>query len=160
MPVNLQKSFSKSEVTSLHGKKNKIHKFILDVADQILLEDKVDAKKRKQKRKIWDVQNLSVSPCLKIVLFTESTIRLYHKVCQNDIIYIDATGRVTLESKDFKRILLCTLFVRQTYGETAPLPIAQYLSSSHNVELIRSFFITLQEKKDLHLMEEQQHQDL
>ena len=93
----------KSEVTSFHRKKNKIHQFILDVADQILLEDKADAKKRKEKRKIWVyVQNLSVTSCLKIVLFTESTIRLYHKVCQNGIVYIDATGRVTLESKDYK----------------------------------------------------------
>ena len=40
----------KSEVTSLHIKKNKIHQFILDAADQILLEDKADAKKRKEKR--------------------------------------------------------------------------------------------------------------
>lgn len=53
MPVNLQTSFQiKSEVTSLHRKKNKIHQFILDVADQILLEDKADAEKRKEKRKI------------------------------------------------------------------------------------------------------------
>ena len=95
----------KSEVTSLHRKKNRIHQFVLDVSDQILLEDKADAIKRKEKRKIWGyVQNLSVSPCLKKVLFTESIIRLYHKVCQNDIIYIDATGRVTLDIKDYKRI--------------------------------------------------------
>ena len=52
MPVNLQTSFQiKSEVTSLHRKKNKIHQFILDVAGQILLEDKADAEKRKEKRK-------------------------------------------------------------------------------------------------------------
>ena len=60
----------KSEVTSLHRKKNKIHQFIIDVADQILLKDKADATKRKEKRKIWGyVQNLSVFPCLKIVFF-------------------------------------------------------------------------------------------
>ena len=101
--------------------KSKIPQIILDVADQILLEDKADAKKKKEKRKIWRyVQNLSVSPCLKIVLFTESTIRLYHKVCQNDIVYIDATGRVTLESKDYKRILLYTLCVRHPHGKTPP----------------------------------------
>ena len=140
----------KSEVTSLHRKKNKIHQFILDVADQILLEDKADAKKRKEKRKIWVyVQNLSVTSCLKIVLFTESTIRLYHKVCQNDIVYIDATGRVTLESKEYKRILLYTLCVTHSYGKTPPLPIAQYLSNSHNVESIRSFYMILQEKEKI-----------
>ena len=138
----------KSEVTSLHRKKNKIHQFILDVADQILLKDKADAKKRKEKRKIWEyVQNLSVFPCLKIVFFTESAIRFYHKVCQNDIAYIDATGRVTLESKDYKRILLYMLCVRHPYGKNPPLPIAQYLSSSHNVESIRSFFMIMQEKE-------------
>ena len=145
----------KSEVTSLHRKKNKIHQFIIDAADQILLEDKADTKKRKAKRKIWGyIQNLSVSPSLKIVLFTESTIRLYHKVCQNDIVYIDATGRITLESKDYKRILIYTLCVRHLHGKTPPLPIAQYLSSSHNVESIRSFFMTVQEKKKLDLTEE------
>ena len=138
----------KSEVTSLHRKKNKIHQFILDAADQILLEDKADAKKRKEKRKIWGcVQNLSASPSLKIVLFTESTICLYHKLCQNDIVYIDATGRVTLESKDYKRILLYPLCVRHPYSKTPPLPTAQYLSSNHNVESIASFFTILQEKE-------------
>ena len=86
---------------------------------------------------------------MKIVLFTESTIRLYHKVCQNDIVYIDATGRVTLESKEYKRILLYTLCVRHSYGKTPPLPIAQYLSNSHNVESIRSFYMILQEKEKI-----------
>ena len=108
-------------------------------------------RKRERKRERFGgyVRNLSVSPCLKIVLFTESTICLYHKVCQNDIIYIDATGRITLYSKDYKRILLYTLCVRYPYGKTLPLPIAQYLWSSHNVESIRSFFMILQEKEKI-----------
>ena len=80
-------------------------------------------------------------------MFTESTIRLYHKLCQKDIVYIDATGRVTLESKDYKRILLYPSCVRDPHSKTPPLPIAQYLSSNHNVESITSFFMILQEKE-------------
>ena len=123
---------------------------ILDVADQILLGDKAYSKKRKEKRNIWGyIQNLSVSPCSKKVLFTESTIRLCHEECRNDIVHIDGTGRVTLESKDCKRILLYTLCVRHPYVKTPPLAIAQYLSNSHNMESIRSFFTVLQEKEKI-----------
>ena len=39
------------------------------------------------------------------------------------------------------------LCVRHPYGKTPPLPIVQYLSSSHNVESIRSFFMIMQEKE-------------
>ena len=72
-----------------------------------------------------------------------------HEEFQNDIVHIDGTGRVTLESKDCKRILLYTLCVRHPYGKTPPLPIAQYLSNSHNMESIRSFFTVLQEKEKI-----------
>ena len=77
---------------------------------------------------------ISVSLCLKTVLFTEITICLAHEVCQNDIVYIDATGHVTLESKGYKRLLLYMLCVFDTHMPL--LPTAKNLSSSHIEESI------------------------
>ena len=39
--------------------------------------------------------------------------------------------------------------VRHPYGKIPPLPIAQYLSNSHNMESIRSIFTILQEKEKI-----------
>ena len=73
-------------------------------------------------------------------------ILLYHHTINKDILYFDATGSLTLPVKGFKRILLYSFCIRHPYGLTPALPVAQYLTRSHNVTSIRQFIIPVQKK--------------
>ena len=83
------------------------------------------------------------------MLTTEGLLRLYHETVKRDILYFDATGLLTLESKEYKRILHYILCVRHPNRKTPSLPIGHFITSSHSVESIKSFLMTLQEKKEL-----------
>ena len=140
----------KSEVKSPLSKTENIHELIKQTASRIEIGDKEDARELGQERQFFVyVQSLSVSPDIRIVLTTESLIRLYHKICTKDILYFDATGKLTLESRDFKRIQLYSLCTRHPYGISPPLPLSQYITSSHSTESLRHFIITLQEREKL-----------
>ena len=47
------------------------------------------------------VQSFSINQYLKFDLTTESLIRLYHEYVTKDILYLDATGQLTLDLPDF-----------------------------------------------------------
>ena len=82
-------------------------------AKTIVTEDMLQAEELHQSRSFYGyVQSFSVNPYLKIVLITESLIRLYHKYVTKDILYLDATGQLTLDLLDFKRTLHYTFCIR------------------------------------------------
>ncbi|XP_066911972.1 uncharacterized protein [Clytia hemisphaerica] len=140
----------KSEVRSPNTKKAFLHEKVQQVASKIENEDRAKAQEQKQARKFYGyVHDVMVDKEVRITLTTEGLIRLYHEKNYQDIVYLDATGSVTLPLKECKRILLYSLCVRHPYGLAPPLPIAQYLSSSHSVPSIRRFLMSLQEKEKL-----------
>ena len=71
----------------------------------------------------------------------------YHEYVREDVLYLDATGQLTLDLLDFKRTLHYMFCVRHPYYKTPPLPIGHYITGSHNIESVRSFIRVIQEKE-------------
>jgi len=74
-----------------------------------------------------------------IVLFIESTVRIYHSPARSDIIYVDATGSVLLGNKS---CCVYEIVVRHPNQGNPPLAVASYFATSHNIPSI-SYFLQL-----------------
>ena len=84
---------------------------------------------------------------LEIILIDQVMTALYHENVKNNIIYIDATGSVTDKIKRLNRILYYAVVIRHPYGKTPPLPICEFISSSHDQYAIGTFLRAIHEKE-------------
>jgi len=74
-----------------------------------------------------------------IILFSESTVRIYHSPARSDIVYVDATGSVLLGDKS---CYVYEIVVRHPNQGNPPLAVASYFATSHNIPSI-SYFLQL-----------------
>ncbi len=86
---------------------------------------------------------------LGIPLMDQPMTTLYHEHVKNDILYIDATGSLVRQMKNYKRLLYYAAVIRHPYNCGLPMPIAEYITSNHNCFSIRSF-LTMIHKKECH----------
>ena len=84
---------------------------------------------------------------IEIILLDEPMATLYHEHVRNDILYIDATGRVTENVKGCNRILYYVAAIRHPFGKSPPIPIAEYITTSHDQYSIRQFLMAIHEKE-------------
>ena len=109
-------------------------------------EDKKRAESVGTKRKLYGfIHDTSTTPNLKVFMAHESGIRLYNLFCQCDCVYIDATGSLVEKLPSYSKILLYQLSVRHPYGKAPPMPVAEYLTSSHSMTSIQSFLAKFRE---------------
>ena len=92
-----------------------------------------------------NVDNLHI----RLVLFDEPMIRLFHVLSTRDILYLDATGNIIERIKPYKQIYYYALTVRHSFGLASPIPVAEYITSSHTTESLRHFFLTVREKEGI-----------
>ena len=96
------------------------------------------------------IQGLSIDNSLiHLVLFDDRMVRLFHVLARRDIIYLDATGNIVERIKPFKRIYYYALTVRHPFGLSPPLPVAEYITSSHTTDSLRHFLLTFREKENI-----------
>jgi len=75
-----------------------------------------------------------------IILFSESTVRIYHSLARADIVYVDATGSVLLGDKS---CYAYEIVVRHPNQGNPPLAVASYFTTSHNIPSISYFLQSL-----------------
>ena len=83
------------------------------------------------------------------MLFNDPMLRLFHTLCPRDILYFDATGNIVASIKPFKQIYYYSLTIRHPFGLAPPVPMAEYIMSSHTTESLRHFIMTLREKENI-----------
>eukprot|EP00794_Sanderia_malayensis_P018338 gene18338-20181_t len=139
----------KHEARKKHSDQNLLHDLLAALQREIKDEDQATSKKLRhfQRRMHGYMQGIQTVPDLRVVLLHESTIRLYHGVASQDILYFDATGSVAQKLVSYKRILYYTLCMRHPFGKTPPLPIVEFLSSAHTTEAIGQCLLSLKEKE-------------
>ena len=94
------------------------------------------------------IQTFSVTnDHLKLILFHEKEIRLFHDLCSKDILYLDATGGLVTKVPQFEKIFLYSLAMRHPFGKTFPLPTGMYITSVHTTESVRFFLMTIREQE-------------
>ena len=71
-----------------------------------------------------------------IVLFSESTVRIYHSLARSDIVSVDATCSVLLGDKS---CYVYEIVVRHPNQGNPPLAVASYFATSHNIPSISYF---------------------
>jgi len=74
-----------------------------------------------------------------IILFSESTVRIYHSLARADVIYVDATGSVLTVLLGNKSCYAYEIVVRHPNQGNLPLAAASYFATSHNIPSISYF---------------------
>ena len=97
------------------------------------------------------VQFCNIAKEINIALFTEGSLRWYHESCKRDYIFTNATGGFFSKISGYKRLLFYTLVVRHPFPGNPPIPVAEYITSSHTAESFGMFLSTLrQAEKDVY----------
>ena len=84
---------------------------------------------------------------LKVIMFEEKSIRLFHNLAVKDIVYLDATGGVVKKMSPYEKIFLYAVALRHPFGKTFPVPAALYLTSVHHTESVRHLLMCMREKE-------------
>ena len=79
---------------------------------------------------------------LKVVLFNESSVRLYHDLSKKKSLE-DVTGSIVRKINNFKKIFLYAITIRHPFGKTFPLSGALYFTGNHIIESVRYFIMCL-----------------
>jgi hypothetical protein len=89
------------------------------------------------------LQTLQILPKLRLTLYNERQIRVYHEVVKADILYIDATGGIIKSSKKNltfnSRCLTYKLVVRNPVERQPSLTVSELVSCSHYIEAIETW---------------------
>ena len=84
-------------------------------------------------RKIFGFVSITFTQTeLKVVLFNESSVRLYHDLSKKKSLE-DATGSVVRKINNFKKIFLYAITIRHLFGKTFPLSGTLYFTGNHTI---------------------------
>ena len=86
---------------------------------------------------------------IKITLFNEGMVRIFHQLAMKDIVYFDATGSLVAKVPNFKKIFNYCIAVRHPFSKAPPLPVLECISSSHNSDSVRSMIVNFREKENI-----------
>ena len=139
----------KSESKKKHQSDKNLAKSLCDLEASIKQEDEHNAIKLGHTwRKFFGyIQLCNVTPELSVVLFNEASVRIFHELSKQDIIYIDATGKLFANEHNYPRLLYYAMVLRNPYQLNAPVPISELISSRHTAESIGLMIRKLKEKE-------------
>ena len=129
-----------------------LHKRLLDLQKDLIDKDSKKALESGASfRKIFGfLQSFSSTNSeLRIILYHEKEIRLFHDLCKKDIVYLDATGNIITEIKPYKTVYMYAIGLRHPFGDTFPLPTGMYITNDHGAESVRYFLMKLREAEKL-----------
>jgi len=76
-----------------------------------------------------------------VMLWSKNTIRLFHRRCRDDIVYIDATGSIVQKAQGKTApFYVYELVVRHPIKGSSPIPVATYVTCQHNTASVLLFF--------------------
>ena len=87
------------------------------------------------------IQSISADP-FYVTLFNEASVRLYHSICNNSVVHIDATGTIVCNTNSPTQLLYYALIVPQPNKGQAPIAVAEFISLSHSMLTISHFLNT------------------
>ena len=82
---------------------------------------------------------------IRIVMLEEDIVRLYHKIANCCLFYVDATGGLVQKIRDAKRVLYYAMVIGHPFSN--PLPIVEMITNKHSTEAIRKLFQALRERE-------------
>ena len=139
----------KTAAKSKYQSDNNLTKSLSDLSIAIAREDEDRAIKLQHTwRKFFGyIQMCNMSPEINIVLFNEASVRIYHELSKQDIIYIDATGNLFSNEKTYNRLLYYAIVIRNPYPQNSPIPVVEYISSQHTAQSIGLMIRKLKERE-------------
>ena len=142
----------KSEATKHNNTIKGMHAALLALQKKYRIEDEQEALSLGQgyRRLFGYIHTIEITNDeIKISLFTEGTVRIFHQLCRKDILYIGAAGSFVNKAKSFKRTFNYCLALRHPLGKAPPLPLLEFISSSHTTDAVRSMLLYFREKENL-----------
>ena len=93
------------------------------------------------------IQQITATP-FQVIAFNEGGVRLYHDLCEKNVIHCDSTGTVVANctkpamcyvQEDTKRLLYYAIVVPSPKKKESPLAVAEMVSSEHSSLAIANF---------------------
>ncbi len=80
-----------------------------------------------------------------VMLWSQSSIRLFHQRCKTDVVYIDATGSIIQKAKGKSSpFYIYELVVRHPIKGSSPVPVATYVTCDHTTSSVTYFLESFQ----------------
>ncbi|XP_039657009.1 uncharacterized protein LOC120559388 [Perca fluviatilis] len=79
-----------------------------------------------------------------VLLWSRRGIEIYQERCQEDIVYLDATGSIMRKQKGSPPFYVYELVVRNPHKNSSPLPVATYLTCDHTTASVNYFLEAFQ----------------
>lgn len=79
-----------------------------------------------------------------VQLWSSRSIDIYQERCQEDIVYLDATGSIIKKEKSSPPFYVYELVVRNPQKNSSPLPVATYLTCDHTTASVTYFLQAFQ----------------
>ena len=135
---------AKSKMRLQSSRLGELHKALLEIDRKQKDEDERIAVALKHEHRINGIrgymQGITIDNTLiRLVLFDDPMVRLFHVLSSRDILYLDATGNIVENC----------LTIRHPFGLAPPFPVGEYITSSHTIESLRFFFMSLREKENI-----------
>ena len=140
----------KAESQKKHQSDSHLAKSLCELEASIKSEDEQNAIKLGHTwRKFFGyIQLCNVTPELNIALFNEASVRIFHELAKQDIIYIDATGKLFADLPNHPRLLYYAMVLRNLFNLNAPIPISELISSRHTADSIGLMIRKVKEREN------------
>ena len=84
---------------------------------------------------------------IKVLLFDESMIRIYHQIIHKDNLYIDCSGYLVSQIHNISRIFNYCIAIRHPISKAPALPVFECIASTQTTESVWSMQVQFKSKE-------------
>ncbi len=104
-----------------------------------VLKEKMEAQSNVEARLKGFIHGFGLSP-LYVYFFLESSVRMWHDLCQKQVVFIDATGGL-VEKQNSKELLYYEIIFKHPIPGLAAIPVAGMITDCQTEPRIADFFL-------------------
>ena len=126
-------------------------------SDPITLQEELKNKNEQEalslchdfRRIFWYIQDFSITnDHIKVLLFEEGMIRIYHQIVPKDILYIDCSGYLVSQIHNISRIFNYCIAIRHPISKAPAFRVFECITSTHTTESVRSMLVHFKSKEN------------
>ena len=141
----------KNEVKKQKTSLTNIHSDLMTLQEELKDKDEQEALSlcHDFRRMFGYIQDFSItSDHIKVLLFDEDMIRIYHQIFPKDILYIDCSGYLVSQIRNISRIYNYCNAIRQPVSKASALPVFECIAFTHTTESVRSMLVYFKSKEN------------
>ena len=141
----------KNEVKKQKTSLTNIHSDLMTLQEELKNKDEQEALSlcHDFRRMFGYIQDFSITnDHIKVLLFDEGMIRIYHQIVPKDILYIDCSGYLISQIHNISRIFNYCIAILHPISKAPALPVFDCIAYTHTTESVRSMLVHFKSKEN------------